>query len=94
MREFIDRIQGLWCETVHKRALWPIHGKYRCATCLREYAVGFEQTVEIPRPGGSCPIGIKEGPPGAWVVLQAGRWKGVVLGAHAVDSTFPTGAQR
>lgn len=42
MREFIDRIQGLWCEAMHERAMWPIHGKYRCATCLREYAVGFE----------------------------------------------------
>ena len=49
MRELIDRIQGWWCETMHDRAMWPIHGKYRCATCLREYAVGFEETAKTYR---------------------------------------------
>ena len=46
MRDFIDRVQGLWCESMHERTMWPIHGKYRCAVCLREYAVGFEETAE------------------------------------------------
>ena len=43
MRDFMNRIRGLWCETMHDRVLWPIHGKYRCATCQREYAVEFEE---------------------------------------------------
>jgi hypothetical protein len=85
MREFIDRIQGLWCETVHGRAMWPIHGSYRCATCQREYPVGFEQTVGIPPAGRTFPDRHRGG--------FAARL-GVVLGAHAVDSTFPRGAQR
>ena len=50
MRDFIDRIQELWCAAMHDRALWPIHGKYRCATCLREYPVPFADFRDEPRP--------------------------------------------
>jgi hypothetical protein len=71
MREWIDRMQRLWCETVHERAMWPIHGTYRCATCRREYAVGFEQKVRIPSPGRPSPIGIEEGSARAWAVFHA-----------------------
>jgi hypothetical protein len=36
----------LWCRRVHRRAMWPIHGKYICSRCLREYPVNWES----PRP--------------------------------------------
>lgn len=42
MRNLIDRIEKFWCVTMHTATMWPIHGSYRCATCLREYPVGFE----------------------------------------------------
>ena len=42
MRDLMNRIETLWCEQMHTAVMWPIHGKYRCGTCLREYAVGFE----------------------------------------------------
>jgi len=37
MTQLIERIEKLWCETMHSRTMWPIHGKYRCAEWLREY---------------------------------------------------------
>jgi len=43
MTDLIQRIETLWCETMHSRTMWPIHGKYRCADCFREYEVAFEQ---------------------------------------------------
>jgi hypothetical protein len=45
MRNLIDRMEQLWCEHMHTATMWPIHGKYRCGLCLREYAVGFESTA-------------------------------------------------
>ena len=42
MRNLIERIEQLWCENMHTKTMWPIHGKYRCGTCLREYHVAFD----------------------------------------------------
>jgi hypothetical protein len=41
MQAFIERIEKMWCETMHSHTMWPIHGKYRCAECFREYPVAF-----------------------------------------------------
>jgi hypothetical protein len=46
MTQIIERIEKLWCETMHSRTMWPIHGKYRCAECLREYKVAFDFDAE------------------------------------------------
>jgi hypothetical protein len=46
MTQLIERIEKLWCETMHSRTMWPIHGKYRCAECLREYKVAFDFDAE------------------------------------------------
>ena len=35
-------IAQVWCKTMHSKAMWPIHGKYICPTCLREYPVVWE----------------------------------------------------
>ena len=32
---------------MHSKAMWPMHGKYVCPDCLREYPVMWEDT---PRP--------------------------------------------
>jgi hypothetical protein len=32
----------LWCRKMHTRAMWPIHGRYVCQECLREYPVAWE----------------------------------------------------
>jgi hypothetical protein len=25
----------LWCNVMHRKTMWPIHGQYRCAECMR-----------------------------------------------------------
>jgi hypothetical protein len=35
----LNRISGVWCKTMHRQAMWPIHGRYLCPTCLRVYEV-------------------------------------------------------
>ncbi len=40
-----NRIAELWCRTMHKSAMWPMHGKYICQQCLREYPVAWEGPV-------------------------------------------------
>ena len=42
MRAFIEQIKKVWCDQMHKAVMWPIHGRYRCSTCLREYNVAFD----------------------------------------------------
>jgi hypothetical protein len=42
MRDLIERFEQAWCENMHTATMWPIHGKYRCGTCFREYDVAFE----------------------------------------------------
>lgn len=38
-------ISQLWCKKMHSQAMWPIHGKYICPRCLREYPVAWEGPV-------------------------------------------------
>ena len=42
MNRLLDRIRELWCIHVHRSAMWPVRGRYRCAVCLHEYPVPFE----------------------------------------------------
>ncbi len=39
-----NRISELWCKKMHSQPMWPIHGKYICPQCLREYPVAWEGT--------------------------------------------------
>lgn len=48
MRDLVERIEKLWCENMHTTVMWPIHGHYRCSTCMREYAVEFEGVQQGP----------------------------------------------
>jgi hypothetical protein len=32
----------LWCRTFHDEPMTPIHGRYICRRCLREYPVKWE----------------------------------------------------
>ena len=42
MKQLFDQLREWWCVRMHDAVMWPSHGKYRCRTCLREYAVEFE----------------------------------------------------
>ena len=47
----LTRIMEFWCKRVHRRAMWPIHGKYICSRCLREYPVCWDSSVaSMPTP--------------------------------------------
>ena len=35
-------LAGLWCRKMHSGAMWPMHGRYVCPRCWREYAVEWE----------------------------------------------------
>lgn len=37
-----NRITEAWCRAMHDQAMWPMHGKYACRECLREYPVEWE----------------------------------------------------
>jgi hypothetical protein len=52
MRELVNTAERIWCETMHDRVMWPIHGRYRCSTCLREYKVAFDSDAEARKRGG------------------------------------------
>jgi len=41
-------ISELWCKAVHSKPMWPMHGKYICATCLREYPVVWDTRAARP----------------------------------------------
>ena len=57
MRDLMNRIETAWCEQMHTAVMWPIHGKYRCGTCMREYAVAFE-AVERREAGQSATVSV------------------------------------
>ena len=38
----INWIRTTWCKSMHTEAMWPMHGKYICPRCLREYPVAWE----------------------------------------------------
>jgi hypothetical protein len=44
----IERFSEMWCKNVHRSAMWPIHGKYTCAKCLREHAVEWAEPAYAP----------------------------------------------
>jgi hypothetical protein len=50
MKRILDRVEELWCMSVHSQTMWPYKGRYQCGVCLREYPVPFEQPfVAKPR---------------------------------------------
>ena len=38
-----DRISEVWCKSMHSKAMWPMHGKYTCPECFREYPVEWAE---------------------------------------------------
>jgi len=55
----IECVRRWWCRHFHGRIYRPVHGVYRCATCLREFRVSWSEdrvtvtVVEIPE--AACP---------------------------------------
>jgi hypothetical protein len=49
MKELMNTVERVWCETMHDRVMWPIHGRYLCSTCLREYPAAFDLNAATRR---------------------------------------------
>ena len=47
-------IRSTWCKNMHTEAMWPIHGKYICPRCLREYPVAWEGPATAAGYAGVC----------------------------------------
>jgi hypothetical protein len=39
-----DKISEAWCQTMHKRSSWPMHGRYYCLECGREFEVAWTES--------------------------------------------------
>jgi hypothetical protein len=56
-------IKRFWCRKVHRRPMWPIHGKYICPRCLQEYPVYWEdvpgqRTLPAPHYADALPVAV------------------------------------
>jgi len=43
-----DRISEAWCKSMHSKAMWPMHGKYTCPDCFREFPVEWAEMPTGP----------------------------------------------
>lgn len=41
---FKGEIGGLWCSLMHDSPRWPIHGRYECGACGRQYRVPWTES--------------------------------------------------
>jgi hypothetical protein len=49
MSQLLERVEQLWCMTMHTGTMWPMNGRYVCRECLRAYPVPFEADLAKPR---------------------------------------------
>jgi hypothetical protein len=47
-RSFWSTLKKRWCKVFHGAPMWPIHGYYRCATCLCEHPVPWGSREGVP----------------------------------------------
>lgn len=41
MKHLVEEVERIWCSAMHSHVMWPVHGEYRCAVCLRAYPIPF-----------------------------------------------------
>ncbi len=34
-----NKLGEVWCRLMHEQPMWPIHGRYECRVCGRQYPV-------------------------------------------------------
>lgn len=64
-----DKIATVWCRLTHRSAMWPIHGRYHCRTCMRQFPVPWEEASKAARPT-SFPAGLRSSLKLAYRVAQ------------------------
>ncbi len=47
-RSLLSAAGEFWCRLMHNEVTWPVHGRYRCQRCHREYPVPWT-TKRTPR---------------------------------------------
>ena len=47
--EMLERLREHWCKEFHNRTTWPIHGRYACLECGREFSVPWETSAAKPK---------------------------------------------
>jgi len=56
MTNFLNSCGAVWCQLMHRGAMWPMHGVYRCRECMRLYEVPWTvkqaKRFVIDRKGG------------------------------------------
>jgi hypothetical protein len=45
LAEALSHARRLWCRMAHEQFSWPIHGRYRCLVCHREYDVPWARIM-------------------------------------------------
>jgi len=46
----VERFLSAWCRLTHDAAMWPMHGRYTCARCLRQHPVSWEARQPLVMP--------------------------------------------
>ena len=54
IKVFWFKFQEFWCKLMHPAPMTPIHGYYRCPSCLRKYPVPWAGNGRVP----AKPIGL------------------------------------
>jgi hypothetical protein len=57
MKALWTSIASVWCQMMHPSPMWPVKGKYRCPTCMREYSVPWEEPEKQAAPSKPARIG-------------------------------------
>jgi hypothetical protein len=53
-----DRITRAWCQAMHEHTTWPMHGRYMCTDCLREYPVAWDAPLHAPSKYATASVSI------------------------------------
>lgn len=43
-------LEKIWCSFMHDSPMWPIHGRYACRVCGREYPVAWSEIKATEKP--------------------------------------------
>jgi len=46
----METLAKLWCSMMHDSPMWPIHERYECRVCGREYPVEWSEMAAEERP--------------------------------------------
>jgi hypothetical protein len=45
------RLGDIWCNLMHEKPMWPIHGRYECRICGRRHQVAWAEPISGHRGG-------------------------------------------